>query len=587
MSVGAKFARVVPGYTIVVVLVTLVSQISMLLSFYLPLKVIMLLGSKGVPGYFPQVFQGVDRVQLVLWLSIATVVFYFAYLLTERLVDYWADRGARLLLQKSQKITLFDNQVEVATSAYQRYTRCLAGGVYAGLAFMVLGILYPALAILVFIYSVGVFIFLNLLHSVNRPFRTHVAKSLNDQLDISVKVGFLVAFAFMVADFLFGSPPGLLVVVISLMLVRQTLGRLAALTKNLTTLSKQRLKINALFFHGQALLDEPSRQDHGFWFSMQPGYLRVWITAMLQDVVGVKAHRLEAFWYQTGVTDIVAFDVQTFYEAGTPQAHYFVKLFNKKRRGQALHEATLLMALASEGLPAPRFLGVGRVDGYYCHVFNITDWSSKPSPEEVKSYTRFILAELLSIEPPSEIVNRFRRSRPLLAQRLSEEMGERLLMVADDLGTMANVKRFTQSLNSIKEVLSALPMSIYNRDMGVDSLLRLENNKLVATHWGRWSLEPVGAGWPLREQDWEVLPEYFADAVEKRKTLARVSIEEVRLAALMFAFERFYERQRYVSAIELLPVILECLDSARQEKMLVNSQGGGVHLGTSCYDSLE
>jgi len=583
-SIGAKFARVVPCHTLAVVAVTLVSQVALLMAFFLPLKVIMLLGSPSIPRYFPRAFLEVDRSQLVLWLSAAAVASYVVYLLAERLIGYWADYGARLLLEKSKKITLFDNQVELATSAYQRYARCLAGGVFAGLAFVILRILYPSLAVLVLGFSAGVCVFLALLYSVNQSFRTHMAEGLGNLLGMIGAIGFLLAFAFMVADFLFGSPPGLLVAIISMMLVRQALSRLAALTADFTALSKQRLKINALFFHGQALLDERSGRDHGFWSLQEPRCRGAWITSVLTDVAGVEVYRLEAVWYQTGVVDVVALDVRTFNKASTPAAHYFVKLFNAKRQGQALHEATLMMAFPGGGLPALRFLGSDQVEGYNCHVFEMPG-GSKPSPKEVKVGIRFLLAELWSIEPPGDIINRFRRSRPLLAQRLKEEMGERLLMVADNPGAVADVKRFAHGLDAIREVLSVLPLSIYNPDLGADTLFRLENNEFVATHWGRWSLEPVGAGWPLREQDWDILPEYFTSAVEKRPALAGVTIEEVRLAALMFAFERFYERQRYVSAIELVPSILECVEFALQDAA-VSDQWRGF-LGTGGNDRLE
>lgn len=584
LSVGAKFARVVPGYTLAVVLATLVSQIAMLLAFFLPLKIIMLLGSPGVPRYFPRAFLEIDRSQLVLWLSAAAVTSYVVYLLAEKLMDYLSNHGAQLLLQKSQKFILFDNQMEVATTAYKRYTRCLAGGVFAGLAFVVMGIIYPSLAVLVLGYVMGIFVLLGLLCSVSLSFQTRMAESLGNLLGVIVAVGFLLAFAFMVVEFLFGSPPGLLVAIISLLMVRQALNRLSALTTDLTVLSKQRVKINALFFHGQALLDERFRYDHGFWSLLEHRRREAWIMAVLKDITGVEVHRLQASWHETGVADVVALDVHTFDGADLPATHYFVKLFNKKRRGQALHEATLLTAFPGGGLPAPCFLGVDKVEDYNCHVFEACG-GDKPSPKDAKAGTRVLLAELWSIEPPGWILNRFRRSRPLLAQRLREEMGERLLMVVDDPDTSVEVRRFAQELDAIRKILSAIPLCIYNPDLSADSLLRLDDNKFLITHWGRWSLEPVGAGWSLRKKEWEVLPEYFAIATERRPVLAGVTIEEVRLAALMFAFERFYERQRYLSAIELLPRIMECLETIRQ-CTFINEQGV-VHLGTGGNDRLE
>lgn len=61
LSLGAKFSRVVPFLTLAIVILTLVAQIASLLSFFLPLKMIILLGSEGMPRYFPAAFAQLDR----------------------------------------------------------------------------------------------------------------------------------------------------------------------------------------------------------------------------------------------------------------------------------------------------------------------------------------------------------------------------------------------------------------------------------------------------------------------------------------------------------------------------------------------
>ena len=53
ISLGVKFVKVVPIITGLVQISTLASQIFLLLAFFLPLKVIILLGSDKTPAYFP------------------------------------------------------------------------------------------------------------------------------------------------------------------------------------------------------------------------------------------------------------------------------------------------------------------------------------------------------------------------------------------------------------------------------------------------------------------------------------------------------------------------------------------------------
>ncbi|MEG6617381.1 hypothetical protein V6C27_13295 [Peptococcaceae bacterium 1198_IL3148] len=559
LSVGIKFARVVPGQTLSVVSATLISEVALLLASFLPLKVIMLLASPGVPSYFPQVFLEFDRTQLVLLLSVTAIAFYFVYLLAEKLIGYWADCGAQLLLQKSKKITLFENQVEVAVMAYKRYTRCLAAGIFAGLAFLILGIIYPLLTMLLLGSGVGVYLIFVFLYLVNHSFCVRMYEGLGEVIGMVGQAGFLLTFAFIVMDFLFGSPPDLLVAIISIVLVRQALNKLVVLAKDFIALKKQRLKITALFFYGHTLMDENPKNDSGFWPLLEVSRCKEWIQSVLVEATGVEVKGLRISWHQTGVADVVAFDIQAPNKTEALVKRYLVKLFHTKRQALAIHEATLLMAFESGGLPVPRFYGVQKVDSYNCHIFELYS-GTKPSPQEAKYGVRFLLAELWSIEPPKDIVNRFRRSRPLLAERINRKMIDRLLIIAEHSDSVVEMKRLKQKLDVIREILSDLPLCIYNPDLVADTMIVLENNKFMATNWGKWSLEPVGAGWPLSKQEWEILPEFFSYAAKKRPTLDGVAIKKIRLSALMFAFERFYERQQFISAIELIPLILECVE---------------------------
>ena len=71
VSIGSKLIRVAPGYTFSVIIFTLISQVSMLLAFFLPLKVIILLGSSRIPRYFPESWKSFDHDQLVITLAVA------------------------------------------------------------------------------------------------------------------------------------------------------------------------------------------------------------------------------------------------------------------------------------------------------------------------------------------------------------------------------------------------------------------------------------------------------------------------------------------------------------------------------------
>ena len=152
VSIGSKLIRVAPGYTFSVIIFTLISQVSMLLAFFLPLKVIILLGSSRIPRYFPESWKSFDHDQLVITLAVAAAGFYLLALLSERILAMLATKGAQRLLDKSRKITMFRNQKTITKNAYLKYSSGLAGLVFSILAFIFLGVLYPNLAIVTFSY---------------------------------------------------------------------------------------------------------------------------------------------------------------------------------------------------------------------------------------------------------------------------------------------------------------------------------------------------------------------------------------------------------------------------------------------------
>jgi len=149
ISLGAKIGRVVPWLTIGVVVIALISQIAMLLASFLPLKVVILLGSEGIPHYLPSALHALGKDTLIGVLSLVTVAFYITHLAAEKLVTLVTERAVVVLLKSSHKLVLFERQDEVAGTAYQRFSRALAGGVFSIVAIVGLSWAYVDMALVI------------------------------------------------------------------------------------------------------------------------------------------------------------------------------------------------------------------------------------------------------------------------------------------------------------------------------------------------------------------------------------------------------------------------------------------------------
>lgn len=549
-SFGTKFLRVAPFATTLVVILTVVSQISLLLAFFLPLKVILLLGAPETPNYFPDILRSLDRTPLILMLSISAAGFYLLYVLSERVISFFTNRGASKLLAKSKKITLFENQQEVAAKGYQRYARCLAGLFFVGLVFIILAFIHPAILLLILGYIFFTFCFINLIFKFNPIVKEILKKDYGGVVNALAAIGFLVSFGFIVFQFVMGMTVGLLIAVISLLLSRQVYNRLASFITDVGVLYSQRVKLNALFFHGQVLLKDDQFKDSSFWELFNPADRNRWIKQAVDSLLAIEYTTFTTQWFQSGVADVVAYTVS--FDDG--KANYLLKLFNRNRESVASHEATLLTEIS--GIPSLPLVALGDVNGFRCHIHTLPEVKKIPA-RHVKSKSWDVMTRMAGITLPTALIERYGRSKPYIWQRINAHMAERLAFAVTDQRTSDLVEAFGKRLMEIQNQLQSSPLVVVNPDLNVDTLLITNEGSIAVAHWGRWSIEPMGFGWPIQENAQNVIIE----SVMRENDLPVSSPDVLKLAAVMAVFERFYVRQQYQSAIDLLPEIFSCLSS--------------------------
>ena len=547
---GVKFLWAAPGATSAVVFFTLVSQLSMLLAFFLPLKVLILLGSDRIPRYFPPAFEQFDRDALIVWLSAATVAFYVLYLVAERVITFGADRGARTLLARSRKMVLFENQDEIAARAYKNHSEVIAGAVFLILVMIVLVWLYPSVAWLVgsFVTLVGVSLLTT--QAVSSGFRTAMQENLTAWLSVFAGVGFMLAFAYLVIDFLYLDPPGLIPAIIALLLSRQGFNRLSGLVSGMVKQRSQRAKIDALFFHTTAFVPEQETHKETIWGLLASEQREKWVPVMLAEIFGEPMPPgVELEWWQTDIPNVA---VLRCHVPDSPS--FFIKLFAHNRSAAALHEATLL-ADPPKGLPCLRWVGSTIVRGFHCHVLQALE-ELLDKPGATSEDTQKLRKALLEVQPPDSLVTRYRRSRQMLWQRLDLSMLERLQVAVTDANTQESLEALRLQLNRWRNRLADLPLAFTTRDIRPANLVVTKGGSALLLHWGRWDIEPAGASWPTGPNQLEELFQACDVAPESRRDLMDCEASDLVLAALSFEFERLFLRQQYTQALQLIPGIV-------------------------------
>ncbi|APX92952.1 hypothetical protein BWR19_08420 [Halomonas sp. 1513] len=560
-SLLKKFFRLVPLPTLAVVALTLVSQLTKMLAFFLPLKVIILVGSTGIPRYFPASWAAFDRDALVVALSLAAIGFYVVFLVADKLLAAMANRGATGVLSHTRKLALFSNQDEVASEAYQRLVSGLATGVLALLLALLFAVIYPGFLLVMLAYLVLAALGVNLVGQRRVHYRAKLHENAKNIAGLLSGAGFLLLFAFMVTDFLLWGGAGFMAAIICLLLSRQLFNRLDGAFKDALWLHAKRLQVNAIFFTGHKLAPQQEGPRHRrFWallaLSEQPARLASVIEAC-RDAPLAEGSQLHACWRQSGLTDTHVFEVEVQAPEREPE-HYLLKLFGIAQRKAALNEADLLASSTGKRLPAPELLGVAKWQGYDCHLF------IKPEGELTES-NRFRdqlpqrLAACWAVEPSRDLVRRYSRSHPLLHQRLNAPILQRLEAAAVNTPARQDVVQLAQRLDEVIAALGSLPLAIVNQGITRELAFTEPQGELLLGHWGRWALEPVGAAFPVGRRWRGALEPCLSQAIRHRPSLGGLSLEQVRLSACCSELEIRFRRQKYHDAIALIPEILACL----------------------------
>ncbi|MGM3216165.1 hypothetical protein ACSQ5K_12820 [Pseudomonas sp. PhalM4] len=560
ISVGGKIFRVVPTASILIVLLTLVSQVSALLAALLPLKVIILLGSDKIPVYFPDQLHLFDRSSLILGLCTAAVIFFIFHLILEKVISSLAAQGAHILIARSRKLTLFDNQERTLSKAYQRFAGALAGGVFIVMASAALVTIYPLQAAVIAAYVISIWLIIKFTNKISTSLSKHPEESLFKLISILGSTGFFIVFGAIVADILLGSEVSVFWAIFTLLLARQVLRRLASFVTDLMSLYGQRLQLNALLFQGHVYTGSSGTlASVSLWSIADTLSLNSWMPPLLCRVTELNEIKLKTEILQSGMTDIIQWRV-TIKE--TDQS-YLVKLFGKSRAALARHEASLFTVMNEGAAPLIKLCLVDNVSEFQCHIFTWPAYN-QVDPALAKRALLQITTGLMATMPHRSLVDKYNRSKPMLWQRIDMETATRLELFSCHHKDL--IKQWKDSWPELRERLKALPLTLMIPDVSPDAMGYDDSGRIMGCQWGRWSLEPVGAGWPVSEKMFGLLESAITDACTKRHDLHNISLADIQLAALTFALDKACQRQNYRSSVELIYRIIDIMTTTRTQK---------------------
>ena len=557
-TVTRAFFGVRPWTSLALVLSITASRISALLAFFLPLKVILLAGSEGVPRYFRFFIDPADKFGWIIGLSLAAVGFYILYLVLERVSAALSEAGSSEVLQGANEIAVASRQREEAQGYYVRFCGISANVLLFLLGFLILGLINPLLIAilsgLIVVQYVGTGLVLEHGDALN-PGRVHgmIRTNLSGYLTIFSSVDFLVGFFVILIPFVVGTGGNLLFAILSILLMRQALGALSGGIGSTTELWQKKAEVDPMVFRDRQLQarEKPVTRDLRHVFAKAS---REAVAAEELAGVGIQADGLESRWRDSKIKGVFTFELQVPESAGEPR-RFQQQVFARSHVHLLEHEAFLFEQVQRPVLHAPPARARYRDGPFECQICEFGTGKG-PVRREWRAVSRRLLADLWSFAPPKHLEHAFNTSRPTLAGRLVPDYLERLEVAADTPAERRTYEAFLETLPHIQAVLRAMPVYIDNPDLLPENVTALGEDDYRIMTWGRWTLEPVGATL-LRSMEISVA-DAFLEPVRNARELPPEALtpDNVRLARECRELEREIAKGLYNKALQRMRRIL-------------------------------
>lgn len=560
--VYCRIFSISPFYLLLSVVSSLVAQLAMVLSFFLPLKVIFLFGSDHVPPYFEGIAPEASLTDLIVILVFLSAVFYFLFLGANRYSEILSAKGASKVEEATSKLALFSNQNEIALRSYFRFGNVLAAIFFLAACLIVFSIFYFNLFVISIICIGMTALFISLMLRGRGRISLHASSSSGPFISKVYGVLFLIVFFVMVLDLVYISDVGVYVALVCLLLVRQLFQRMTTATLDAVLLVRQKEKVDAIFFSknnfSEVQKDKSSVLDFCKSEYLPELYCQIAGTLGLNEVKVNDFLEDDIRIVQSSLVDIllVVFNVSGSW--------YLVKLFEERHDLLAMRESDLLYSVEDQ-IPALDLVKVSSIGGVKAHFYFIAEACNLDSVLKTeltfKQRRDLFRARTFGFSPPGELLSRYLRSHLTLPDRV-ESLSDilNLSIYRQYLGDWTG----DELLRSASELLKKLPMHVTTNDITADSLLQVDD-EVVCVHWERWSIEPLGFGLSLPELELKHLQGLLNVA-----GLPRLDPGLVRLCGLFAILEGQLANQKLITAKDTLALIVACTDRLRAQDEVVS-----------------
>lgn len=552
---STRFIKKTPLHATLVVVFSLLSQLGMMFASLLPLKVLILLGSEGVPGYFPDLMVSLDKNTLVVSLGVLAVFFFVVHVVSEWLVERFSQRGVRQLVSDNKKTLIYNQQRKVAEAAYRKSTSSIAGFLFIALVVVYVFWFNAVVGVSVALLTTVVF---GVALKVSAPKIQNGAGGLYAILPHAKLLSvlcFLGGFVSIVATLLVFGVNSFLFTLVCLLLLRQGFNRLPKLISDMCWIDSKKSRIQALFYKAHVFDSAQEKLDTSVWRYIEGLDFKNTVA----DVVGIdKNQEMGLHLLKEGGGSI--FEFKADFSVDGEYKSVLVKKFSSGKSAPAYHEK-IVFRHDLDNACSPRFIGMREHNGYYLNFFDITGLSLSQSSglsKNLSLYTR-----MASQTPISSLVDVYCKSSPVLWKRLTHSNFKRVAFVESlmkEVDFRFHVAYLDENSKRLIGIIKKMPVFMLGGNVR-NPLIWQGGGVISTTSWESWAIEPIGSGWPISNKHVDDQEVSLNKVVSEREDCAFVTFDMYRLVSLSYYFDIYCRRKEYMQAVMLAPEMRQRLES--------------------------
>ncbi|RLK48378.1 hypothetical protein DFR31_2257 [Alkalispirillum mobile] len=541
-----------PAWFLISVFSTVVSDTAKLLAFILPLKVVLLAGSEGVPRYFEFFIDSAFKDNWILGLSIAAILCYILHLGLDTLVERMAHAGGHSVASSANKLALVRGQEEIAKKYFSRVTSLSASTIFLFLALSGIAVMRPDLitplgfvSLLLFCITTGWLA----LERDRQP--TWIQRNTKLYSSIITSSIFLAGFLFIVYPYTLGTGPNILFSLVAIVLLKRGTKTLNKIIIGSVGLTADRPFIDPLMFRSGKI---PSTKDVPAESALRDLFQK------RQRETNVREHLPEQYddysldvrWDDNRLRGIYSLRI-----IATPpcleekpqllRGH----IFSPQRRHLMEREDYLFQHVPRDALLAASPVTSFQVEDFTCHIIDY-ETGKRYSPRRWNKAAIGILGQLWSVEPPKALIKAYKLSHPMLWHRLTTSLINRTRIAAETVNEEQTLDQFLNDLEATYEKLLNMPLYLDNSDLHRGNVVQrtLHNAQCTILFWGRWSVEPIGYCLP-RQYAREELGLALEHAKQTRRRIPdSFSMNDLLWVNSLAAIEKAINRENYRAALK-------------------------------------